>query len=580
MQRSVSTFQTMLDDLTQIQAFPVPVSTKMPITLIQTHASAVVLTHEYVYKIKKPMNFEFFDYSTSAQRRFFCQQEVRLNAPFAPGVYLRIAPIVSPPRGRACFGPTLPLDRVPFPGDNYAGGEIIDFAVVMKRLPDTATLEARVQADTLDVSSLSALARFVAAFHTKTPTNEQIAHFGSLDVISANWEENFSQIHPFINRILDNDTYEQMVTYVHAFLKHRTALFAQRIGQGRIRDCHGDLRLQHVYLLNKAVDGNSQSPAFVLLDRIEFNERFRYSDVASEIAFLTMEIEAAGRADLARSFTQAYVDATSDHTLQELLPFYQCYRACVRGKVMAFLLDESEISTEQRLTAEQQARTLFALAAHYARTPVQPAVVMVGGLMGTGKSTVTHALQQTLGWSLFSSDEIRKHLALLAPAHPQAEAFGQGIYGPIWTEQTYQALHQKAGEVLAQGRSVLLDASFLQKANRQAVAEVARTRNAAVVFVECRCDQPIALERLATRWQRRMTGAQMVDEVSSASDGRPALYEAQKAVWESVQPDESPGMKHILVNTASPLPRCLELILETCGIARLACPLSGDISRS
>lgn len=229
--------------------------------------------------------------------------------------------------------------------------------------------------------------------------------------------------------------------------------------------------------------------------------------------------------------------------------------------------------------AELQARTLFALASHYARTPVQPTIVMVGRLMGTGKSTLAHAFQQTLGWNLFSSDEIRKHLALLVPAHPQAEAFGQGIYEPAWTERTYQTLLKKAGEVLAQGRSVLLDATFLRRADRQAVAEVTQSRDAAVVFVECRCDQSIALERLATRWQRRMTGVQTAEETPAASDGRPALYETQKAIWESVQPGETPGMQHILVNTALPLPRSLEQMLEACGVARLTCPLSIDTSQ-
>jgi aminoglycoside phosphotransferase family enzyme len=188
MSADVSDFATMIDDLMQVQAFPSTVSVQRPISLIQTHASAVVLTPECVYKIKKPKNFGFFDYSTPTLRRFFCQQEVRLNTPFAPGIYLGIAPVVSLPSGHACFGPTLSLDMLPLPGDWYGGGWVIDFAVVMKRLPDTATLEAKIQTDTLDEPSLVELARFVVAFHAATPTNEQIASFGKLEVIRANWE--------------------------------------------------------------------------------------------------------------------------------------------------------------------------------------------------------------------------------------------------------------------------------------------------------------------------------------------------------------------------------------------------------
>jgi predicted kinase len=357
------------------------------------------------------------------------------------------------------------------------------------------------------------------------------------------------------------------MAYVRAFLKKRSTLFAQRMQQGRIRDCHGDLRLQHIYLLDTVVDHKSQFPPFALLDRIEFNERFRYGDVASEIAFLTMEMEAAGRSDLARLFTRAYVDATNDDALQELLPFYQCYRAYVRGKVQAFLLDESEILPEQHLAAEQQARTLFALAAHYASAPAQPTVVMLGGLMGTGKSTLAHALQQELGWTLFSSDEVRKHLAQLEPTRPLADAFGQGIYGLEWTTQTYATLRQKMKAALADGRSVLLDASFVRSADRQALAKEALLAHAAVVFIECVCEQATALERLATRWHMHLEG----QPTATASDGRPELYEAQKAIWETIQPDEVPDMMHTIVNTTLPVPRCIAQILGQCHIPRLAC---------
>jgi aminoglycoside phosphotransferase family enzyme/predicted kinase len=569
-----SDFTMMLHDLMRVQAFPSSASAHEPITLIQTHASAVILTHEYVYKIKKPKNFGFFDYSTPALRRFFCQQEVRLNAPFAPGIYLGIAPIVSLPSGHVCFGSPLSLDTIPLPGAWYAGGSVIDFAVVMKRLPDSATLEARIQADTVDAPTLVALAHFVAAFHATSPAEKQIAQFGNLDIIQANWEENFRQMRPYVGRVLDSKAYEQIAAYVHAFLKNRPALFAERIKCGHIRDCHGDLRLQHIYLLDRVADTTNQLPPFALLDRIEFNERFRYGDVASEIAFLTMEMEAAGRADLAHLFTQAYHAATDDDILQELLPFYQCYRACVRGKVQSFLLDDTGVSPQQRLAAEQQARALFALAAHYAHTPVQPTIIMIGGLMGTGKSTLARTLQQALGWALFSSDEVRKQLAQIDPTYPQAEAFGQGIYEPGWTKRTYQTLYQKTRETLVHDRSVLLDASFLRKAHRQALAQEAVARNVSVVFLECRCEQETALKRLETRWQKHLKGLQATTEASSASDGRPALYEAQKATWEAVQPDEIPGMKHTIINTALPLAHCIEQVLEACCISRLTCWLS------
>jgi aminoglycoside phosphotransferase family enzyme len=310
-------FTTMLQELTRPQAFPFALPETPSISLIQTHASAVVLTPDRVYKLKKPQDFGFFDYSTPALRRHFCQQEVVLNGPLAPQVYLGVAPVLAFRDGHCRFGPILPPDNIPPPGPTFADGTVVDYAVVMVRLPDAAMLENWVQTDRADIPLLAEIARFVANFHTTTHTDEHIASFGSLDVIGENWEENF--------------------------------------------------------------------------------ERFRYSDVAGEVAFLAMELDVAGRSDLSRGFVDAYIAETGDEALRELLPFYMCYRACVRGKVLSFQLDEPEISEVQREISRQQALALFSLAAHYASGPSRPALIMVGGLMGTGKSTLARALQQETG---------------------------------------------------------------------------------------------------------------------------------------------------------------------------------------
>ncbi|MGZ3630652.1 MAG: bifunctional aminoglycoside phosphotransferase/ATP-binding protein, partial [Ktedonobacteraceae bacterium] len=474
-------FATMLQELTKPEAFlDVTLGDGLGyewggndrlIRVIQTHASAVVLAGERAYKLKKPKNLGFLDYSTPILRRHFCIQESLLNRRLAPKVYLGVAPVLLFSESRFHFGPTFSGEKVPLPGSSLDGGCVVDYAVVMVRLPEASTLEYRVHSGTADPGLLADVARFVAAFHATSHTDEQIASFGELEVIRGNWEENFLQMRPYIGRTLDAATYESIVAYIHHFLEERAALFATRVREGCIRDCHGDLRLQQIHVLDN-------ENRLVILDCIEFNERFRYSDVASEIAFLAMELEEANRADLAYAFVDAYIKETGDETIREVLPFYICYRACVRGKVISFQLDESEVPSSQRAAAQQEARSLFDLAASHANGPTQPTLLMVGGMMGTGKSTLTLALQNELGWAYVSSDEIRKQLAHIDPALPNTDDFGQGLYDPDRTACTYEALLVEAEATLARGRSVLLDASFARQIYRQKAARLAATHGA------------------------------------------------------------------------------------------------------
>jgi aminoglycoside phosphotransferase family enzyme/predicted kinase len=498
---------------------------------------------------------------------------VLVNRRLAPRIYLGVAPVLAFPDDRVCFGPLFPPEQVPEPESALEGGLVIDYAVVMVRLPDEAMLEFQVRTGKANPVLLEHIARKIAAFHASTPTNEHIASFGSLEVIRGNWEENFEQMRPYIGRTIDRDTYQRITTYIRRFMVERETLFENRVAEGRIRDCHGDLRLQHVYILDPTSEEAEQSPEIIVLDGIEFNERFRYSDVASEVAFLTMELDAVGRPDLARAFIQSYVAETGDDALLELLPFYACYRACVRGKVVSFQLDEPEVPEAQRDAACRQATALFTLAAGYTKGPTSPTLILVGGLMGTGKSTLALALQRELGWTLHSSDMVRKSLAHLDPAKPQADAFGQGLYSKQWTERTYSALLAKAGETLSTGRSVVLDASFARWADRLAAVQVAQeaTRQAVnVIFVECRCPRELALQRLAQRWQSRMKHEEQAhphETAVLASDGRPDLYDAQCATWQAFDSEREPGIAHLIIDTTLPLNTNLEQVLSALHLA-------------
>lgn len=525
--------------------------------MIQTHASAVLLAGDYAYKLKKARDFGFFDYSTPALRRHFCEQEVVLNSRMAPGIYQGVAPVLSCADGSFRFGPTFAPGQIPVPGTALEHGNVIDYAVVMQRLPETATLASYLADGKATPELLAAVAEPVARAHISVPTNKYISEFGSLRVVRGNWDENFEQMRPYIGRSLAQTDFDRISNYIREFFTGYAALFHTRIVEQRIRDCHGDLRLQHVYILPQP---GKTAPLICVVDCIEFNERFRYSDVAAEIAFLMMELDAANRPDLSRAFVDAYVRLTGDHALYEMLPFYACYRACVRGKVLSFQLDQPEVPASQREAVRQEAAALFTLAASYASGPTRPTLLLVGGLMGTGKSTLARTLQERLGWVLISSDTTRKRLVQLEAGKLQQAAYGEGLYTPSWNARTYQAMFDQAAHHLATGRSVILDATFSQRVHRHAAAQEATLHGANLVFIECQCPREIALQRLARRWQARLD--QQPGLASAESDARPDLYDAQAESWQPFYADEEPSIEYLALSTASApdLTRLLSLL--------------------
>ncbi|MGO8946113.1 MAG: AAA family ATPase [Ktedonobacterales bacterium] len=576
-------FTALVTALSRPAAFPLAIH--QPITSIQTHASLVLLAGERVYKLKKPKNFGFFDYSTPEQRRHFCLEEVRLNARLASDVYLGVAPVLASSGKQPRFGPVCGPEQLPDVGALFQGQSVIDFAVVMVRLPSEATLQALLRNHEADPALLSEIARKIADFHRSTPTTAEIARYGSPEIICDNWEENLEQMRPYIGRVLDASTWDAVAAYARDFMSRRRRLFAARVRDGRIRDCHGDLRLQHVYCQPRTADDNSRGssmarPRIDIIDCIEFNERFRYGDVAGEVAFLAMELDEAKRPDLTQAFIAAYVAATGDEALPELLPFYCCYRACVRGKVTAFELDESEVPPAQKESARQRARGLFDLAASYARSPASPTLLMIGGVMGSGKSTLAAGVGQALGWKVITSDIVRKRLAGVAADEPQPYAFGAGIYATSWNARTYSALLQEAAKVLSDDRSIILDASFSDRKYRQAATTLAAGTGVKPIFAECRCPRDVARERLAGRWQARNQPDRPLEREgpereepalivrsgsreTMASDGRPDLYDAQLATWQRVTRAEAKVMQHVVILTSGEPESAVEKLIKT-----------------
>ena len=309
------------------------------VELVQTQMSFIFLTDNYVYKVKKPVNLGYLDYTTLDKRRFYCQREVELNRRLCPEVYLGVVPITG--------------DK----GDIFLEGQgkAIEYAVKMRRLPQQAMMNVLLTNNQVSSKMVARVAQKLTSFHQEAETNATISAFGSLDTITQNTDENFTQTEKYIGNIISWDEYQRIKDYTARFTNRNAPLFQKRIADGRIRDCHGDLHAAHICFTND----------ICIYDCIEFNDRFRYCDVASEVAFLAMDLDHYGQADLSRSFVTAYINESRDKELMELLNFYKCYRAYVRGKVESFKLDDPYISKAEKARVLDIAKGYFKLAESY-----------------------------------------------------------------------------------------------------------------------------------------------------------------------------------------------------------------------
>ncbi len=489
------------------------------VEMVQTQMSFVFLTGKYAYKIKKPVDLGYLDYTTLDKRLFFCQQELKLNRRLSPDVYLDVVSIVNN-KGQIGIG-----------GD----GEVIEYAVKMKQLPREKTMDNLLIKGKVSKEMLVKVAEKLVTFHDKAATGPEISAFGELDMIKTNTEENFSQTTKYIDISITADKYNGIKSYTDNFVKDNKSLFRKRVKNGRIRDCHGDLHAAHVCFSN----------GIQIYDCIEFNDRFRYCDVASEIAFLAMDLDRYQRADLSQVFTNTYIELSKDAEIRNLLDFYKCYRAYVRGKVESFKLDDQYI--KEKDTALQNAKGYFNLAYRYANR--KPMLLILGGLVGTGKSTVAQKLNRSLGFSVVSSDIVRKELAGIPLTKHQFDDYDSGIYSEQFTINTYNEMFNKARRLLARGQSVILDASFKKKPFRLQAKKLADEAKADFIVIECTLDEASIKSRL----QQRLKG-------SSISDGRWEIFHSQKQDFDKIT--EFPAQSHIILDTSQPLSNIVETIIE------------------
>lgn len=321
--------------LLSLSAYPEKPKT---IELVQTQISFVFLAGDFVYKVKKPVDFGFLDFTTLEKRRFYCQQELLLNRRLCSDTYLDVVPI-SLSSGKYTIG---------------GSGSVVEYAVKMRRLPENRTMDRLLRAGQVTPEMVSRVAQKLAEFHCQARTISE--GFGSLDTARLNIDENLSQTTKYIGTTISSQSHEKIKNYNTLFMSKNARLFGERVRDGRIKDCHGDLHAAHICFGDQ----------ICIFDCIDFNDRFRYIDVASEIAFLAMDLDFHQFPDMAKHFIDTYTELSGDKDLMRLLNFYKCYRAYVRGKVESFKLDDPFISAEEKGKVLDIAKRYFNLAELYA----------------------------------------------------------------------------------------------------------------------------------------------------------------------------------------------------------------------
>ncbi len=469
----------LIEQLSDPKVYPAPTA---KVDVHQTHISVVFLTDQFAYKIKKPVALDFLDYSTLEQRGHWCAQEVQLNRRLAPSIYLGVVPITED-------GPVVQVE---------GSGSVVEWAVRMHRLPEQARLDSALARDEVSRDVIESLARRIAAFHRHAERSEALTRYGRFDLVARNAYENLDQSASQVGSTVSQAVFERLRVLTEESLGRLRSLIEDRAARGLPCVTHGDLRLDHIYLFPER-----QTPDDVaIVDCIEFNVRFRAADPVADMAFLVMDLIRHGYRDRARWFLDAYLAAVDDQEGRALVPFYVSYRAAVRARVNGIKALEPEVPADEREKTRAEARAHWLLAmASIEECRRRPGLVLVGGLPGTGKSTLAQALASQASFELIRSDQIRKELAAssgLGGARSD-NVHAAGIYTPQWTEKTYQACLDRADAALLEGKRLLVDATFRQESHRRRFLELAATCGVPAVLLVCEANPNVVKSRLENR---------------------------------------------------------------------------------
>ena len=502
----------------------------------ETHISTVFLTGDWVYKVKKAVDFGFLDFSTTEKRRRFCHRECDLNRRLATNVYDGVIPITHR-NGR--FHPNGP-------------GPAVEYAVRMRQLPENHSLQQRLHGTDLSSDVMLKLVSRLTTFYTRQGAckpNQSMAAFKNLRSAS---ENNFHQTLPFVGPFLDKHVFAIVRSATRSFLNRRSTLFENRAKDGWIRDGHGDLRACHIYA--------PPEDDIQIIDCIEFDDRLRRIDVVSDLAFLSMDLDFEDSPHLGSQLMDLYSRLTPDPGAFLILPFYKCYRAMVRCKVNCLLLQTTS-NARQRQGIIDDARRYLTLAYRYAISFSRPKIWAFSGMPASGKSTVARAMARTIEAPHLRSDAIRHTLFRSQPSDPPAPSFNAGIYGQIPKRLTYGKLLDQTKATVDGGRSVIVDATFSRPEYRRELKRLARDRHVRLTFVECRAPLKVIKSRLREREQH------------------PSLSQARLQDFESFRQGFVPlggaGMTaHIVVDTTCLPDECVRRILAEDQRVSTACMIS------
>jgi len=476
-----------------------PASYPHPVDRIErreTHVSHVFLAGPFAYKLKKPVTFPFLDASTLALRLKWCRLELSLNRRLAPTMYLDVVPIVETSTGLQLGG----------------RGRVVEWVVKMRRLPEDRMLDRLLTARAVRRAQIDDLGRQLIRFFGRAARSRAINAYGRPASVRALVLGNLQECQPFLGALLSEADRGVLEASYRQFLALHEPLLARRVREGRIIDGHGDLRCENICLTDPVT----------VFDCVEFQPAFRCGDVVNDLSFLLMDLEFRGRADLATTLIVQYQRAVHDSTMPVVLPFYQCHRSLVRGKVRGFAwLQHPKTAQGRRIRVFS--RRHFKLAVQYARRFAPPRLIVIGGPIGTGKSSLARGLAEAMGAMWLRTDEIR--LREFARYRRGGQGFAEGLYAPAVSARVYQGLIRQAAQAVAHGQSVICDGTFSKQEGREALRHVARRAGASFYYLECSAPKALALRRLVARAAAK----------TDLSEARPEHYAMLKAGYEPVR---------------------------------------------